>query len=95
MCSYACVSYRFLASLKALVHNRAQPEGSIAEGYIAQECITFCSRYFQGVETVFNRPQRNDAANPNEDMYLFGMAGQPKGKVKMVQLDELSRKQAH
>lgn len=95
MCSYACVSYRFLASLKALVRNRAQPEGSIAEGYIAQECITFCSRYFQGVETVFNRPQRNDVANPIEDMYLFATAGRAKGKVEMVELDELSRKQAH
>ena len=81
--------------MKALLRNRAQPEGSIAEGYIAQECITFCLRYFQGVETVFNRPQRNDAANPNEDMYLFATAGQEKGKVEIVELDELSRKQAH
>ena len=86
MCSYACVSYRFLASLKALVRNRAQPEGSIAEGYIAQECIIFCSRYFQGVETVFNRPQRNDAANPNEDMYLFATAGELKERWKWLNL---------
>jgi len=84
-----------LASLKAVVHNKVQPEGLIVEGYIAQECITFCSRYFQGVETVFNRPQKNDAANPNEDMYLFATVGQPKGKVEMVKLDKKSRKQAH
>jgi len=87
--------YRFLASLKALVHDLMQSKGSMAERYIAQEYITFCLRYFQGVETVFSRPQRNDTTNPNEDMYLFSMASQPKGKVEMGELDELSRKQAH
>ena len=43
--------------------NGSRPEGSIAEGYIAEECVTFCSR-FLGVHgttddkissTVFNR----------------------------------------
>jgi len=83
-----------LAFLKSLVKNRAQPEGSMAEGYIAYECITFCSRYFDGVETVFNRPRRNDVNNPNEDMYLFGTAGQPKGMVQMVEISEISLQQA-
>ncbi|KAK5794957.1 hypothetical protein PVK06_036211 [Gossypium arboreum] len=46
--------------LKALVQNRAYPEGSIAEGYIVSECLTFCSRYFSDVETIFSRPPRND-----------------------------------
>lgn len=86
---------RYLARLKAYVRNRAQPEGSMAEGYIAQECLTFCSRYFEGVETVFNRPQRNDDAILNEEMYLFNTGGQPKGQVEMVEIDELSLKQAH
>ena len=67
----------------------------MAEGYIAEECITFCSRYFEGVETVFNRPQRNDDSISNEQMYLFNTGGQPKGQVVMVELDELSLKQAH
>ena len=67
----------------------------MAEGYIAQECITFCSRYFEGVETVFSRPQRNDDSIPNEEMYLFETGGRPKGQVVMVELDELSLKQAH
>ena len=49
----------------------------------------------KGVETVFNRPQRNDDSNPNEEMYLFDTGGQPKGQVVMVELDELSLKQAH
>ena len=47
------------------------------------------------METVFNRPQKNDVATPNEDMYLFATTERAKGKVEMVELDELSRKQAH
>jgi uncharacterized protein DUF4218 len=84
-----------LASLKAKVRNRAQPEGSMAEGYIAQECITFCPRYFDGVETVFNRPKRNEDTPNDDDIYLFGTAGRPKGKISMVEIDELSLQQAH
>ncbi|XP_075640179.1 uncharacterized protein LOC142611913 [Castanea sativa] len=49
----------YLLRLKSYVHNKTYPEGSIAEGYIAEECLTFCSRYFKFVETAFNRPVRN------------------------------------
>ncbi|KAK9901829.1 hypothetical protein M0R45_001924 [Rubus argutus] len=34
---------RNLGDLKGYVRNRACPEGSIAEGYIAEESLTFCS----------------------------------------------------
>ena len=67
----------------------------MAEEYITQECLTFCSKYFEGVKTVFNRPQRNDDTILNEGMYLFNTRGQPKGLVEMVEIDELSLKQAH
>ncbi|WMV38457.1 hypothetical protein MTR67_031842 [Solanum verrucosum] len=36
---------RWLYFLKSLIGNRACPEGSIAEGYIAIECMTLCSRF--------------------------------------------------
>uniref|UniRef100_A0A8R7JYW6 DUF4218 domain-containing protein n=1 Tax=Triticum urartu TaxID=4572 RepID=A0A8R7JYW6_TRIUA len=49
---------RSFVRLKALVRNRAFPEGSIAEGYLAQECLTFCSRFLEGT-TRFTRPSRN------------------------------------
>ena len=39
--------------------NKAHPEGSIAEGYIAEECVIFCSRYLHNVETKLNRVERN------------------------------------
>ncbi|KAL0004203.1 hypothetical protein SO802_011764 [Lithocarpus litseifolius] len=49
---------RYLSRLKSYVRNRAAPKGSIAEGYIVEECLTFFSRYMEGVETIFNRPSR-------------------------------------
>ena len=41
------------------MRNRAHLEASIAEGYIAEECLIFYSRYLEFVEIVFNRPIRN------------------------------------
>ena len=49
----------FLKKLKEYVRNRVRPEGSIAKGYVVDEALTFCSMYFEGVETKFNRPDRN------------------------------------
>ncbi|GJZ84556.1 ribose 5-phosphate isomerase A [Tanacetum coccineum] len=51
---------QYLMQLKSYVRNKAQPEGSIIEGYIKEECLNFYSRCFEGVETPFNRPPRND-----------------------------------
>jgi hypothetical protein len=48
------------------VRNRARPEGSIAEAYIADECLTFCSKYMDDVETRFNREPRNTGFSDEE-----------------------------
>ncbi|XP_039063901.1 uncharacterized protein LOC120208797 [Hibiscus syriacus] len=50
---------RFLGTLKDSVGNKARPEGSIAEAYVNKECHNFCSMYFHGVETRYNRFERN------------------------------------
>ncbi|XP_028061151.1 uncharacterized protein LOC114264655 [Camellia sinensis] len=50
---------RYMHILKGYVRNKARPEGSIAEGYINHEVLTFCSMYFHEGETRFNRPERN------------------------------------
>ncbi|KAK5793831.1 hypothetical protein PVK06_034990 [Gossypium arboreum] len=39
----------FLSKLKSYCRNKRYPEGSIAEGYLAEECMTFCSRYLEDV----------------------------------------------
>jgi hypothetical protein len=46
---------RRLGTLKNFVRNRARPEGSIAEAYVANDTLTFCSRYMEDVETKFNQ----------------------------------------
>ena len=40
------------------MHNKTNPKGSIAKGYVAEECLAFCLRYFKSIETAFNRPVR-------------------------------------
>jgi hypothetical protein len=65
---------RRLYTLKRYVRNRARPEGSIAEAYIAEECLTFCSKFMEGVETKFNRAPRNVGFSDEEafDVDVFG-----------------------
>nr|GEW33570.1 hypothetical protein [Tanacetum cinerariifolium] len=76
---------RYLTWLKSYVRNRVQPEGSIAEAYIKDECLTFCSRYFEGVETLFNRPSRNDEHILDKEMYILNMGGRKLGKVPFLE----------
>ena len=41
------------------MHNKTYLEDFIAKGYIAEECITFCSHYFKSIKIEFNQPVRN------------------------------------
>ncbi|XP_025703732.1 uncharacterized protein [Arachis hypogaea] len=51
---------RYLCRLKSYVCNKGCPEGSIAEGYLAEECLTFCSRYLSpDVDTRLSRRTQN------------------------------------
>jgi len=65
---------RRLYTLKRYVRNRAWPEGSIAEAYIADECLTFFSRYMDDVDTRFNREPRNMGFS-NEEAYGVDVFG--------------------
>ena len=52
---------RFLTRLKSFVHNKAQPEGSIVNGYLAKEIVAFASKFLDDdVETWLDRCERND-----------------------------------
>nr|GEY30394.1 hypothetical protein [Tanacetum cinerariifolium] len=93
--AFVIIFERFLMRLKSYVHNKAQPEGLIAEGYIKEECLTFCARYFKGVETFINRPRRNDGIIPTKEMYMFNSGGRKLGKVEIVELDGTLFAQAH
>ncbi|KAL6345885.1 hypothetical protein AAG906_020467 [Vitis piasezkii] len=63
---------RILSTYKSYVRNKAYPEGSIAEAYIVNESLTFCSQYLLGIETKFNRPDRNvDDLNDHQWVFWF------------------------
>ena len=51
--------FSYMHKLKVYVRNKARPEGSIAEGYIDNECLSFCSLYYNDIETLWNRRERN------------------------------------
>lgn len=46
--------------LKGYVRNRARPEGCIAECYLAEECVRFCSGYMNKAADVGALNRRND-----------------------------------
>ena len=65
---------RYLRTVKGYVRNKAHPEGSIAEAYIAEECLTFCSRFLD-VDTKLNRADRQESTAVNEPpsgLSIFG-----------------------
>lgn len=50
---------RMLCTLKHFVRNRARPKRSISEAYVANECMTYFSRYFDNVDMRHNHEGRN------------------------------------
>lgn len=94
---------RYLCRLKSDIRNRSCLEGSIAEGYLTKECLTFCSRYMHdGVKMRFKRYTRNyyGATTVQEQSPIFPKVGHPIGgkrkrKGKAVDLDNRTWTQAH
>ena len=88
---------RAMSIYKQYVRNRARPEGSIAEAYIVNEALTFCSMYFQDIETRFNRPERNDERAelfPPRGISVFKHVGRPLGKKEDKVLESSLRSKA-
>ncbi|GKA09098.1 hypothetical protein Tco_0688429 [Tanacetum coccineum] len=66
---------RYMKKLKGYVRNKAKPEGSIAEGYVVEEALTFSSHYFRDVTTKFNRPNHNvDPPPPTCTLHIDGQS---------------------
>nr|XP_051215102.1 uncharacterized protein LOC127332797 [Lolium perenne] len=93
---------RYLGKLKSNVRTKAHPEGSIAEAYLADECMTFCSRYIVGFETKHNLTSRNEDSEElvghcdvTRRSTLFPHAGNPLGKPGNFVLRGLDKVQAH
>ena len=87
-----------LRTLKSYVCNKSRPEGSIAKGYLAEECAIFCSRYLHNVETKHDREQMNYViANniTNEGLSIFKCMGRTIGKATSRVLKTEEWSQAH
>ncbi|KAL5552934.1 hypothetical protein UlMin_040335 [Ulmus minor] len=86
---------RYLKRLKDYVRNAAKPEGSISEGYVVDEALTFCSRYFDDIETRFNRPDRNDdGIHRTRRLFVFESQCKPMGKQSQVYVEKNVRDRA-
>ena len=81
---------RYLGTLKHFVRNRAKPEGSIAEAYVVEEALTFCSRYLIDVNA---RLGRTDLEAERELTIFQSHTCRPYGKMTAKRLDEKSSEQ--
>ncbi|GJS28378.1 putative reverse transcriptase domain, ribonuclease H-like domain, aspartic peptidase domain protein [Tanacetum coccineum] len=80
---------RYMKKLKNYVRNKAKPEGSIAEGYVAEEALTFSSHYFRDVTTKFNRPDRNvDCPPPTCQFQVFKSLCKSIGLRSVIRFDD-------
>jgi hypothetical protein len=89
---------RFIGKLANMVHTTSYPEGSIAEGYIFDEGLTFCSRYLHDCPTKSNMNCTIDEdLNPiptSKDLPYLRLVGRPLSSFAVTQLDRVSWIQA-
>ncbi|KAM6574690.1 hypothetical protein CsatA_023017 [Cannabis sativa] len=86
---------RYMKKLKNYVGNKARPEGSIKESYVVDEALTFCSMYFKGVKTRFNRLDRNEDEVVPRKLSVFQSQCRPITKGNLRPLDRASREQIY
>ena len=90
---------RYIGKLKNMVHNYSYPEGSIAEGYIFDESLSYCSRYLHHSKTKFNRAPRHDDKSDNNpatsNQQYLRRIGRPLSGSATTQLNFKSWTQAH
>ncbi|GLT42189.1 hypothetical protein SLA2020_162040 [Shorea laevis] len=89
---------RFLRKLKCYVRNKSRPEGSIAEGYNVEECLIFCSRYLNDIETSCSQSEKNFNGNSLDSykgLSVFTQTGYSLSNDKCGTLSDRERNQAH
>ncbi|XP_048613511.1 uncharacterized protein LOC106393753 [Brassica napus] len=81
---------RHMKILKDYVRNTARPEGCIAESYLAEECMQFCSAFLKKTTNVEEKLDRN--ADYESQTIL---EGRPISAPKSINLSEMEKKTAH
>ncbi|XP_074341900.1 uncharacterized protein LOC141679297 [Apium graveolens] len=85
---------RYLLNLKLKVGNKARAEGSMAQRYIEEECVHFCTLYFDSKNGMMrNKLRRNEAPRMFHDDNLLEVYTYPthpslRTKDKMLSGDE-------
>jgi len=90
--------FRYLWPLKSYVRNKAQPEGSIVEGYLAEEVLSLFCQYMEGVETRMNRPSCvDDSSNLDSTQLstLFPAIGRVVSASSTFEMSTMERTQTH
>nr|GEW13436.1 hypothetical protein [Tanacetum cinerariifolium] len=79
---------RYMKKIKCYVRNKAKPEGSIAEGYVAEEALTLSYHYFRDVTMKFNRFDRNvDPPPPTCQFQVFRSVCKSIGLRSVIRFD--------
>ncbi|XP_047268139.1 uncharacterized protein LOC124898547 [Capsicum annuum] len=89
---------RYLGTIKSYVRNRACPEGSIAEAYIANECLKFCSRYLEGGDSRSYWSRKCDGEIQHEtskEECLFPSTGESYGQEDVFEMDDKTLLEEH
>ena len=78
------------------MHNKARPEGFIAEAYVATKSVIFCSMYLDDIEIRFNRTDRNadhEWGDNEPTLSIFKQTVRPIGarKFEFMDVNELSK----
>ncbi|KAJ9538671.1 hypothetical protein OSB04_031404 [Centaurea solstitialis] len=74
----------------------ARPEGCIAERYIDNECLNFCSMYLNDVDTVFNKVERNnEMMESGGENFVFSCKGRPLGSQRICAMSETELRKIH
>ncbi|XP_066310955.1 uncharacterized protein [Miscanthus floridulus] len=81
---------RRLGTLKNFVRNRARPEGSIAEAYMASDTLTFGSRYMEDIDNRFNHDDGSDGEMPlPDDISVFKHGVTLVGSTRSQYIDDV------
>ena len=76
--------------LKDFVRNPARPEGCIAESYLAEECVQFCSDFLKKTTMVEDKEDRNTEYENSSIQ-----EGRPLSAGTAITLTEMEKNIAH
>ncbi|KAD4586581.1 hypothetical protein E3N88_24182 [Mikania micrantha] len=95
--------HRYASAIISVTSSTSDERWGVTEGYLIEECLTFCSRYMHGINESVNKgvEDNDDLVGENEsDEPIFVNGGHPLGgkkgrRGKVFTLDTNLKEQAH